>query len=421
MRILLTNSTLADRSGSELYLRDLAIALRRRGHDPIAYSPLLGDVAGDLRDATIPVTNDLRTIKVAPDVIHGQHHLEMMTALAHFPHVPAVYVCHGWLPWQEAPPSHPRILRYVAVDDTVFDRLVIESGIDPARVQKLYNFVDLTRFAQRGPLPAKPRRALVYNSRVSDENLGDVVREVCGASGIDVDVLGYGADRPVREPERLLAQYDVVFARARSALEAMAVGCAVIVCDPSGIAGLVTTKNFDAMRSLNFGVRTLTRPVRRDVLAAEIVSIDAEDAQQVSLRVRAEADMEKVVAAYEELYGRLVTESRADETGDAEDREALADYLRWLSLQTKLPGFVEWNQLKKRYNALALDAAMLRSRLHPSVEPANTYELQRAEGDIAESERQMRGDLAALRKRVERMQRGPVMRMLRWMRKTWRP
>src|SRR5207237_6736320 len=42
MRILLTNSTLADRSGSELYLRDLAIALRKRDHHSIAYTPLLG-------------------------------------------------------------------------------------------------------------------------------------------------------------------------------------------------------------------------------------------------------------------------------------------------------------------------------------------------------------------------------------------
>jgi hypothetical protein len=340
-----------------------------------------------------------------------------MTALAHFPGVPAVYVCHGWLPWQEAPPSHPRLLRYVAVDDTVLDRLVIESGIDPARVQTLYNFVDLTRFVQRGPLPAKPRRALVYNSRATEENFGGVVREACRAGGIEVDVLGYGADRPVREPEQLLVQYDVVFARARSALEAMAVGCAVIVSDPGGIAGLVTTKNFDAMRGRNFGVRTLTKPVSRDLLAAEIVSIDAEDAQRVCARVRAEADLERVVDAYEELYARLLTEFRADEKGDAGEREALADYLRWLSLQTKLPGFVEWNQLKKRHDALALDAAMLRSRLHHSVEPANTFELQRAEGEIAESERQMRADLHALRKRIERMGHGPVRRILRWLRK----
>jgi hypothetical protein len=418
MRILLTNSTLADRSGSELYLRDLAIALRGRGHDPIANSPLLGDVAADLRDAAIPVTNDLRTIRVAPDVIHGQHHLETMTALAHFPRVPAVSVCHGWLPWQEAPPSHPRIRRYVAVDDTVLDRLVVESGVDPARVQTLYNFVDLNRFADRGELPPRPQKALVYNSRASEESFGVVVREVCRAAGIGVDVLGYGADRPVREPERLLTQYDLVFARARSALEAMAVGCAVIVCDPSGVAGLVTTKNFDGMRRLNFGVRTLTRPVDRELLAAEVAAIDAADARRVCERVRAEASLDSVAAAYEELYERVLGESHAGDPDGEGDREALADYLRWLSLQTKLPGFVEWNQLKKRYDALAVDAALLRSRLDPSVDPANTVALQRAEGEIAETERQMRTDLQVLRKRVERMRRGPVMRVLRWLRKT---
>src|SRR5688572_6673820 len=113
MRILITNNTLATRAGSELYVRDLAIELRRRGHEPIAYSPLLGAVAEDLRAATVPVTNDLGTIRLRPDIIHGQHHLETMTALTHFPGVPAINVCHGWIPWQEIPLQHPRIGRYV--------------------------------------------------------------------------------------------------------------------------------------------------------------------------------------------------------------------------------------------------------------------------------------------------------------------
>ena len=120
-------------------------------------APLLGDVADDLRAATIPVTNDLRTIRVAPDVIHGQHHLEMIAALTQFPSVGALYVCHGWLPWQEAPPTHPRIRKYVAVDDTVLDRLIVEGGIDPARVRTPYNFVDLKRFERREAAPIVSR------------------------------------------------------------------------------------------------------------------------------------------------------------------------------------------------------------------------------------------------------------------------
>lgn len=36
MRILLTNNTLGLRAGSELYVRDVALALLSRGHEPIA-------------------------------------------------------------------------------------------------------------------------------------------------------------------------------------------------------------------------------------------------------------------------------------------------------------------------------------------------------------------------------------------------
>jgi hypothetical protein len=405
MRILFTNSTLADRSGSELYVRDLAIALRARGHDPIAYSPILGDVADDLRAATVPVTNDLRTIRVAPDVIHGQHHLEMMTALTHFRDVQAIYVCHGWLPWQEAPPSHPRIRQYVAVDDTVLDRLVVESGIEPARVRTLYNFVDTSRFASRGAPPAKPRNALVLNSRATEANFGAMVREACRRFGIEeVDLIGYGSDRPVREPEKLFRRYDLVFARARTALEAMVVGCAVIVSDPTGMAGLVTSENFGELRRFNFGVRTLSGPVTVDALAAAIAAYDAGDVLSVSERARKEADIESVVSAYEQMY------AEASERIDVDDREALASYLRWLSLQTKLPGFVDWIRLKERYDALALDAAAMRSRL------ASGKELQLVTSEVTETERQMRADIASLRKRLSRMRRSPasfVFRLLR--------
>ena len=85
MRVLITNNTLDHRAGSELYVRDIALALLRRGHHPIAYSTRLGTVADELRVATVPVIDDLNLLTVIPDIIHGQHHLDAMTALLHFP------------------------------------------------------------------------------------------------------------------------------------------------------------------------------------------------------------------------------------------------------------------------------------------------------------------------------------------------
>ncbi|QEY73376.1 glycosyltransferase family 4 protein [Pseudomonas denitrificans (nom. rej.)] len=85
LRVLITNNTLGNRAGSELYVRDLALALLRRGHLPVAYSSQLGDVAEELRRATIPVIDDLNALNIPPDVIHGQHHLDATTAMLHFP------------------------------------------------------------------------------------------------------------------------------------------------------------------------------------------------------------------------------------------------------------------------------------------------------------------------------------------------
>ncbi|MFY9826069.1 MAG: glycosyltransferase family 4 protein, partial [Thermoanaerobaculia bacterium] len=216
MRVLLTNGALVNRAGSELYLVEVATRLLALGHSPIAYSPCLGPLAAELRAATIPVVDDLAAVAEPPHVIHGQHHLPAMTALLHFENVPAVFVSHGWAPWEEAPPRFPRIRRYVAVDHTTRERLVSEAGIPPEQVEVVLNFVDLGRFQARGPLPAVPRRALVFSNQASEANYLPVVREACSRLGLELDVAGVAAGRPAARPEALLSGFDVVFAKGRA-------------------------------------------------------------------------------------------------------------------------------------------------------------------------------------------------------------
>ena len=47
----------------------------------------------------------------------------------------------------------------------------------------------------------------------------------------------------VDRPEAILGDYDLVFAKARAAMEAMATGCAVILCDRVGAGPLVCRAN----------------------------------------------------------------------------------------------------------------------------------------------------------------------------------
>src|SRR5439155_24619898 len=149
-------------------------------------------------------------------------------ALLHFSNVPAVYFCHGWNSWNLAPPRFPRIYRYVAVDELCYQRLVYEHGIPPERVRVLLNFADLERFPQRESLPSRPTRALVFGNDVNETH-ADVVREACSRSGIKLDVIGGNLGTLCSQPEKILGRYDLVFAKARCAIEAMASGAAVVL------------------------------------------------------------------------------------------------------------------------------------------------------------------------------------------------
>lgn len=334
MRILITNNAMAGRAGSELYVRDLAIALMKRGHQPIVYSTFLGDVAEELRRATIPVIDDLHALGSPPDIIHGQHHLDAVTAMLHFPLVPALYTCHGWLPWEELPPVLPSIRRHIAVDDLCRERLLTTPGIDPQRTEVLYNFADLERFKLRASLPQRPKSALVFSNYANSEASIAPIRNACLRAGIErVDVIGSGMGSAAAEPAELLGQYDLVFAKARAAIEAMASGCAVIVADQVGLASMVDTQNMAELRQLNFGVRTMQRSrLTEDAVFEELQRYNAQDARQVSLWMRQEADMDKAVERWLQIYRELLAEPATlspQELLEAQLR-AGADYLRWL-------------------------------------------------------------------------------------------
>ncbi len=333
LRILITNHFLRGRTGSELYVCELATNLLRRGHTPIVYSPQLGQTARELRDATVPVVDNLDAIGSAPDVIHGQHHVETMSALLRFPNTPAVFFCHGWLPWEETPPKHPRIRRYVAVDDTCLDRLVSESGIPEERVSVILNSVDLEQFLPRAPLPAKPERALVFSNEAKESTHLGAVREACRRKGLTLDVIGAYAGNVAARPQDVLGQYDIVFAKARCALEAMAVGSAVVLCDFLGAGPMVTSTELDRLRRLNFGIRTLREEIDAGVLEKQIALYDPSDAAKVSRRIRdtagREAAIDQIVAVYHEVIGEFC-ESGSARDHDAEAR-AEASYLRDLT------------------------------------------------------------------------------------------
>jgi hypothetical protein len=316
---------LGSRTGTEIYVRDLAIALARRGHSPIVYSPLLGPIADEIRSHTIPVTADLRSISEKPDVIHGNHALETLAALLAFPETPAVGVCHSWIGWADEPLDFPRIIRYVAVDLTCRDRLRSEHGVPDDRIDVVLNSVDLERFRKRSPLPAKPHRALVFSNGAGPNSPHfPAISAACAAAGIDVEVAGSSSGNSVARPEQVLGEYDLVFAKAKAALEAMSVGAAVLLCDVAGAGPMVTSANVLQLRPLNFGVRTLRQPLEADYLRTQIELYDPKDAEAVSRIIRESAGIDTMTDQLCAIYTDVIAEwnGRSEKSADDEARAA---------------------------------------------------------------------------------------------------
>lgn len=364
MRVLLTNNTLGARAGSELYLRDVAVELMRRGHRPVAYSTSLGAVADELQAATVPVIRSLDCLGEVPDIIHGQHHYETLSAMLRYPETPAIYYCHGWAPWQEEPLRFPRILRYVAVDEVCRERLIVEGGIPSAKIELLLNFFDARLFPLRTVLPPQPRLALAFSNTFGEDSDLPVLREACAQCGIELHATGLSVRHSEGQTGPLLQKYDLVFARARSAIEAMAVGAAVILCSPGRLGAMVTSENFSKLRPLNFGIRALDRPLDLELLVSEIRRYDLRDAEHVSTLVRSECELGPAIDRLIALYEEVLEEARQSPARVSADADhAAARYLEQHAARYK--GFVfeaEREQWKQRCLSAEAGCEELRAR-----------------------------------------------------------
>jgi hypothetical protein len=245
--------------------------------------------------------------------MHLQHVTPALMALAAFPDVPAVFSTHSATFEIEAPRPHPQIRRFVAVDDLCRAR-ALQRNISEDRLSVILNAVDLTRFSTRPPLPPKPKAALMLTKTWEQQSL---VRAACAKAGLTLDELGPATREMSDQLERVLPRYDIVFATARMALEAAVVGCAVVVADGRGFAGMLGSENLQAWRRLNFGVGLLTAPVTSAALDAAIAAYDAFDAATVSAHLRTEASSDGYAAAYLALYAQAIAEGAPQDASQA--------------------------------------------------------------------------------------------------------
>jgi len=310
LRILIATHRMGWRSGSEVHSRDLALGLRKRGHDCAIYTPKLaedGDVRS-LRRAGVSVTDRIARLPWKPDVIHGHHRWETIRACIAFPAAPALQVCHDATNRRDRAAGDDMVQLHCAVDDYCKERVARETGRPADSIPLLLNAVDLSVFPCREAPPATPpRQAVVFHSQADGSADFGPAEAACRRLGIALTRVGRGAGRFSETPADTLAQADLVFAKARCALEAMAAGCHVILLGEQGMGPAIRPDNFDTLRRRNFGRSLLAGPVTDKAVIDRILALDRAAAAEVTQLARAHCDIDSLAATAESLHLKIAT------------------------------------------------------------------------------------------------------------------
>ncbi len=305
MNILITNCTLDSRSGTTIVVKDLSYYLKMIGHTVAVYSPQCGALAAEIRAMGIEVVESLDRLQLQPDIIHGHHIIPLFDALHHWPSIPAIYVCHDFTAWHDEPIYHPNIIKYIGVGRLTQSRIHQALNISSDQIFLIHNSFNESLFKQIRNLPIKPLSCLIYSKY---PNIDKIIMPECKRLGLKVDIAGSGFGEQVAAPENILSQYDIIFASGMGAIEALASGAAVIVCDGRGAFGMITTSNYKYAQEHNFGLKTLDLELSPGFVEDNINKYNREDAKLVSKLVRQESQWKNKVFVWEEIYLNALTE-----------------------------------------------------------------------------------------------------------------
>lgn len=307
MNILITNIQMDGYNGTTLYVKELAISLIERGENVQIYSRLIGQIGIELREQGITIVNNLTDITFYPDVIHAHHNVTTLDVLSFFKNVPVLFWIHDRLSPFDHPPFHKNIVKYMAVDYNCKERYATDCGFSQSDSDVVYNWVNLKRFALKDTIQTKPKKALIFSNYANNRNFLVPIKKACAQCNLILDVIGQESGNQKRDPEKYLEDYDIIFAKAKAAMESIATGAGVIICDFRGLAGMVTTKNLKHYRKFNFGMKLMENPANEKNIINEIQKYNAKDIQMVSQMIRSQIDIHIIVDQLLVLYKDCVS------------------------------------------------------------------------------------------------------------------
>jgi hypothetical protein len=258
VNIVLANSVFNRPGGSETYLLTVSEELQRLGHETIILTSETGPMAGFATERGTSVTTDLESLDGWAESALVQDAILSYRLAERFPDVPQVLRPTSDLYDVSLPPGLPGVVSSVVVCNDRLRRRV-ESMAGEFEVHRLRQPVDTERFVPVGPVPDRPRRALLLGNYLAGDRL-ELLRKVLAQAGITVTQAG--GSQFTCSPEHLIWEADFVVGLARAALDAMSCGKPVFLYDKWGCDGWVTPERYPAMEADNFAGQS--RPVTAD-------------------------------------------------------------------------------------------------------------------------------------------------------------
>lgn len=294
-----------DYSGTTLYVKELALGLKNAGVRVEVFTFRVGVIAEELKHADILVSDSIKQLST-PDIIHAHHNITAWPLLFHFKDCPMIFWLHNRLSPLDMPPLHRNILAYMAVDHNCEERYLKEHHFAPDSVSVIHNWVNTDRFQLKANVNAKPGKALVFSNYAREDGFLPAIRAACETLNIELQTMGRGTGTERLDPENYLGEYDIVFAKAKAAMEAMASGCAVCICDFSGLAGLVRPENYEHFRRFNFGMKLMTKAITTEGIVDACAKYEKDEVIAVANKLRKEAGFQVILAQILPLYENVI-------------------------------------------------------------------------------------------------------------------
>jgi hypothetical protein len=259
MRIVLGTLELTSIGGAATYLTTVSEQLQRLGHEVDVFARELGEMADEAAKHGVRVTAESSDLPETCDAIYAQDAPSAYMLAERYPGQAQAFCLHSEGVDRWTPPQLPGITAAVIVLHDHAERHA-RALAHVSEVVRMRQPIDLWRFAPRGSIARRPRRALLLGNYTAGDRR-DMVVDVCRDAGIECRQLGLHGQGFTQAPEAAINDSDIVIGKARAIVEAMACGRAAYVYDFAGGDGWVTPERWALLESDCFAGRAEARPV----------------------------------------------------------------------------------------------------------------------------------------------------------------